>query len=503
MNPALLATVIDRAGDAIAIAAADGVILYVNRAVERMTGFSAAELVGRTAREALGVERTPPEVRHDLARTLAAGRVWRGELAGCGKDGMDLTWQTSVTPVAGEGGGAQTYLAVFQDASARQDLEARLRQSQKMEAVGRLAGGIAHDFNNLLTVIAGYADQLEVMLAGQPAVRQSAEAIKGAVARASGLTRQLLAFSRRQVLAPRPLDVNAVVADMSTLLRRLIGGDVRLVLNLARGSARARADRNQLEQVVMNLAINARDAMPQGGTLTIETAIQALDASFAALHAGFTPGRYVVLSVQDDGCGMTADTMSHLFEPFFTTKEEGKGTGLGLSTTYGIVKQSDGYIYASSEPGKGSRFTVCLPHLERAEEEEEATAAGSRSASLAGGGETLLVVDDEERTREFACRVLRGCGYLVLEATDGAAGLSAAERYGGAIDLVVTDLLMPRMNGRDMAGRIRQIRPATKVLFTSGEGTPLPVPFLAKPFTADQLSRSVRGTLDGKAPASS
>ena len=368
MTPDLLASAVGQSAEAIAMTGVDGAILYANLAFERMTGFSAAELRGRSAREVLDMGRTPHGVRRDLARTLSSRRAWRGELTGARKDGAVFSWQSTVTPVRDAGGAVMAFLAICQDATARQDLEARLRQSQKMEAIGRLAGGIAHDFNNLLTVVTGYSDQLVAELDGQAPLQRAAEAIRAAASRASGLTRQLLAFSRRQMLAPRPLDLNAVVTDMDKLLRRLIGDDIRLVLNLTPGPARVKADPSQLEQVVMNLAINARDAMPGGGTLTIETAVEDLDASFAATHAGLVPGRYVMLSVEDDGCGMDAGTMAHLFEPFFTTKEIGKGTGLGLSTTYGIVKQSDGYIYARSEVGNGARFAVCLPCLEAGED---------------------------------------------------------------------------------------------------------------------------------------
>jgi PAS domain S-box-containing protein len=507
MTPELLTSAIDQSAEAIAITGVDGAILYANPAFERMTGFPADELKGRSAKDVLGMGRTSHGVGRDLARTLASGRVWRGELIGSRKDGAVFNWQNTVTPIRDCGGAVVAFLAICQDGSARQDLEARLRQSQKMEAIGRLAGGIAHDFNNLLTVVTGYSDQLVAELNGQAPLQRAAEAIRAAASRASGLTRQLLAFSRRQMLAPRPLDVNAVVTDMDKLLRRLIGEDIRLVLNLAPGTARVKADPSQIEQVVMNLAINARDAMPGGGTLTIETAVEDLDASFAATHAGLVPGRYVMLSVEDNGCGMDAATMAHLFEPFFTTKEIGKGTGLGLCTTYGIVKQSDGYIYASSEVGKGTQFAVCLPCLEAA---EQAAAAEQALCNPPRGSATLLVVEDEDDVRRLVCETLRTCGYLVIEASSGAAAVRAVERHGGRIDLVVTDVVMPEMNGWDVAANVRRISAGTKVMFMSGHvqhpalDRRLPasaLPLLAKPFTAHQLARAVREALDGHASA--
>ncbi len=504
MTPELLASAVDQSAEGIFVTGVDRTILYANAAFERMTGFTAAELYGRPVEDALGLDRTPVGVRRDLEHTLSSGRAWRGELTGSRKDGAGFSWQNTVTPVRDSGGAVRAFLSICQDAAAREDLEARLRQSQKMEAIGRLAGGIAHDFNNLLTVISGYSDLLVAGLEGQAPLQRAADAIKAAAMRAGGLTRQLLAFSRRQILAPRPLDLNAVVTDMSKLLRRLIGEDVRLVLNLAPGRSCVTADPSQIEQVIMNLAINARDAMPGGGTLTIETAIAEVDAPCAAAHAGLIPGRYVTLSVDDDGCGMDAETMAHLFEPFFTTKEAGKGTGLGLSTTYGIVKQSGGYIHARSEVGKGARFTVSLPCLEGV---EETAAAEQATCDPPPGSGTLLVVEDEDDVRRLVCETLRGCGYLVLEAPSGAAALRALERHAGPIDLLISDVVMPQMNGWDVAASIARVRAGTKVLFMSGHAehpaiersvSASAAPLLAKPFTAQGLARAVREALDGR-----
>jgi PAS domain S-box-containing protein len=500
MTDDLLVCALDGAGEGILVIGASGEIVYANLAFERMTGHQLGRLVGRPAEVALGLDLTPAGVRRDLEATLAKGRVWRGELTGRAKDGSGLSCETSVSRVqAGDGSGCG-WVAICRDASAIHDLEARLRQSQKMEAVGRLAGGIAHDFNNLLQVITGYSDELAVGLSSQPALRRTAEAVKAAAGRASALTRQLLAFSRRQVLAPTVLDVNAVVADMTAMLTRLLGGDIRLVVKLSREAARAKVDRNQLEQVVMNLAINARDAMPCGGTVTIATRIEDIGASGASRYAGLEPGRYVGLTVEDTGYGMDGHTIAHLFEPFFTTKGEGQGTGLGLSTSYGIVKQSDGYIYADSTPGKGSVFTVWLPYLEA----HVATAGVEPEVQEPPrGNETILVVEDEAEVRGLTCQALRSLGYLVLEAPSGGEGLAAIERRAGRIDLVLTDMMMPGMTGAEMVDRIRRSRPGVRVLIVSGHADAIAraktcagLRLLAKPFTPAKLAVAVREALD-------
>ncbi|HYR39444.1 MAG TPA: PAS domain S-box protein [Methylomirabilota bacterium] len=383
--------------------------------------------------------------------------------------------------------------------------EAQLRQSQKMEAVGRLAGGIAHDFNNLLTVINGRSDLLLQRLNPRDPVHSSIEQIRKTAERATELTQQLLAFSRKQVLQPRVLDLTAVVRELAPLLRRLIGEDINLVvIPTARG--RVKADRAGLEQVITNLVINSRDAMPAGGRLTIETADADLDAAFVGLHPGTQPGSYVALVVRDEGTGMSAEVQAQAFEPFFTTKEVGKGTGLGLSTVYGIVKQHSGHISVESVVGSGSTLSIYLPRVEAVSEAPSLPRPSLRSLR---GTERVLLVEDEEDVRAVARESLARYGYTVLEARDGEEALRIAGAERGRIDLMVTDVVMPGMNGRRLAERLLAIRPGTRVLYVSGYTDDAlsqhgildqELAFLAKPFSPETLARSVRQVLDGTPP---
>ncbi len=378
----------------------------------------------------------------------------------------------------------------------------QLRQAQKMEAVGRLAGGVAHDFNNLLTAIMGYSDLLMSGLAEGDPRRGDLEQIKHAADRAASLTRQLLAFSRRQVLQPRVLDLNAVVGSIEKMLQRLIGEDIDLVTVLDPALGRVKADPGQLEQILMNLAVNARDAMPQGGKLTIETTNVELDGAYAGQHVAVRPGSYVMMAVSDTGCGMDAETRSHLFEPFFTTKEVGKGTGLGLATVYGIVKQSGGSIWAYSEPGRGATFKIYLPRFEESAGAQVVVAPPAKSV---GGSETILLVEDDEAVRSLAGDVLQRHGYTVLEARHGAEALVISERHAGPIALMLTDVVMPGKRGHEVAGQLAAGRPDMKVLYMSGytdngivhQGVlDAGMAFLAKPFTPSALARKVREVLD-------
>ncbi len=388
----------------------------------------------------------------------------------------------------------------IQDVTEFKDLEAQLRQSQKMEAVGRLAGGVAHDFNNMLTVITGYSEFLLKRLSESDPIRSEISAIRQAGERAAGLTRQLLAFSRRQVLAPQVLNLNKVVSEMEKMLGRLIGEDVEISMVLGQGLSNVKADPGQIEQVVMNLAVNARDAMPEGGKLTIATADADLSEAYASEHVGVVPGLHVKLSVSDTGVGMDDETRAHIFEPFFTTKEVGKGTGLGLATVYGIVRQSGGYVAVESSPGKGTTFAIYFP---RAEEEATPGKEGVPSEELRGT-ETVLLVEDEEGVREFAGRVLRENGYTVFDAENGLAALDVLARHDGTVDLLLTDVVMPGMGGFELARRASALRPGSDVLYMSGyteemvgEGGFLKsdVPFLPKPFAPDALLRKVREVL--------
>ena len=377
----------------------------------------------------------------------------------------------------------------------------QLRQSQKLESIGRLAGGIAHDFNNLLTAINGYSDLMLRRLGEGDPLRRNAEEIRKAGERAASLTRQLLAFSRKQVLQPLVLDLNGVVADMDKLLRRLIGEDIDLVTSLEPKLGRVKADPGQIEQVVMNLAVNARDAMPRGGHLTIETRNVYLDKAYAHTHVSVQPGRYVMIAVSDTGVGMDAKIREHIFEPFFTTKEAGKGTGLGLSMIYGIVKQSGGNIWVYSEPGHGTTFKIYLPQVK----EEASTESSVAASDVLRGTETILIVEDEDRLRELIREILEMEGYTVFAASNGHEALSICEQQEGTIDLLITDVVMPEMSGRELAESLEHKRSEVKVLFMSGYTDDAVVRhgvlkassfFLQKPFTPDALARKVREMLN-------
>jgi two-component system cell cycle sensor histidine kinase/response regulator CckA len=385
------------------------------------------------------------------------------------------------------------------DITARRQLEDQLRQVQKMEAVGRLAGGVAHDFNNILGVIMGHSQILLSGMAANDPRRARVEQIISASHRAAGLTRQLLAFSRRQVFETRVLDINQTIDVVIKMLGRLIGEDVTLTFRPGESLGHVRADPTQIEQVLMNLAVNGRDAMPDGGRLAIETSGVTMDDDYVRVHAGAAPGRYVCIAVSDTGHGMTKDVQAHIFEPFFTTKEPGKGTGLGLATVYGIVKQSEGSIYVYSEPGHGTTFKVYLPVVD-ADVENPAEAPPVRP-----GSETVLLVEDEEGLRELIGELLEENGYRVLVAETPTKALEAAESHPGVIHLLLTDVVMPQMNGRDLARLVKQRRPDIRVLYMSGYtedaianrgGFEAGSSLISKPFTQEALTRKLRELLD-------
>ena len=409
-----------------------------------------------------------------------------------------------VEPLRTAEGELQGAICMALDITDRRQLEEQLRQAQKMEAVGRLAGGIAHDFNNLLMVIQGYADLMTERLAEGDPLRRNAEQIQTASQRATSLTRQLLAFSRKQMLAPKVLSIQSVVTEMEKILRRLIGEDVQLETSSVADLGLVKADRSQIEQVILNLAVNARDAMPEGGRLTIETANVDLDESFSHSSVMLSPGPYVMLAVTDNGCGMDVETQAHIFEPFFTTKEKGKGTGLGLATVYGIVKQSGGYVWVYSEPGRGTSFKVYLPRVW-----DEPTMPGRdrriEGQRLPQGTETVLLVEDEKGVRELAREYLEMTGYTVIEAENGHTALELAALHSGPIHLLMTDVVMPGISGRELSERVKAIRPEIRVLFMSGYTDQAVVHhgiletdavLLQKPFTVAALAAKLRDILN-------
>ena len=479
---------------------AAGQLLDVNPALLAILGYSSAEeLVGKH----LGELYADTHLWFELADHLHSAAPFNGLIADWKrKDGINTALRVSGRAVC-DGDKKTAFELFIEDVTERRALEQQLRQSQKMEAVGRLAGGIAHDFNNLLMVISGYSEFLLDRLGPDPALRGPAQEIAGASQRASSLTRQLLAFSRKQMLAPKILDLNGVVTENLKMLTRVIGEDIDLVMVPASSLGAVRADAGQIDQVIMNLAVNARDAMPSGGKLTIETSNVSLDEDYARFHAPLRAGEYVMLSISDTGLGMDSETQSHIFEPFFTTKGT-KGTGLGLSTVYGIVKQSGGYIWVYSEPGKGSTFKIYLPRVaERVEPAQ--VVVPEEPAFTEPGTETILLAEDEANLRYLARQFLEKQGYRVIEAADGAVAMQIAVAHEGVIHLLLTDVIMPGMNGRELAQRISEIRPNTKVLYMSGytenvighNGTlDADVRLLQKPFTLRDLKNTVREVLD-------
>ncbi len=475
-------------------------IAECNDAMARMYGFKEArDLVGTRLAELHNVN--DPTNREQIRSFIRAGyRVSNSETREHDRDGRPRVFLNNVVGFIEDGHLVRVW-GTQRDVTDQRHLEEQFRQSQKMEAVGQLAGGIAHDFNNLLTAILGNTQLLLRELPPGDSKRGDVEEIRKASERAASLTRQLLAYSRRQMLQPVVLDLNVVVAEMDKLLRRLIGEHIALVTVLAPDLGRVKADPNQLEQVIVNLAVNARDAMPEGGKLTIETANVDLDEGFAQAHLGSVPGAYAMLAVTDTGSGMDATVRAHLFEPFFTTKEVGKGTGLGLATVYGIVKQSDGYISVYSEPGHGSSFKIYLPRIAT----PARAAAGPQKGGPARGTETVLVVEDEPAVLSLSRRALEAQGYVVLAASDAAAALRVVERHGGMIHLLLTDVVMPGLSGRELADQLAGQRPGIRVLYMSGypgdavvqHGTlPTGSAFLQKPFSPDGLARKVRDVLD-------
>jgi two-component system cell cycle sensor histidine kinase/response regulator CckA len=470
-----------------------------------MLGYRPEEMIGRSMFDFMDADARRAAEEQVERRRQGIAEAHEIELQR--RDGTKVMTVISASPIVDESGEYAGALGMVTDMTEHRRLETQVRQRQKMEAVGQLAGGVAHDFNNLLTVIKGFSAFLIEDLAEGDPHRDDVREIDNAAGRAAALTRQLLAFSRQQVLEPRVLDLNELVTQLEKMLRRLIPADVAITTTFSPDLGLVEADPGQIEQVVMNLAVNARDAMPDGGTLTIETENAELDRTFDPGHtsAAIVPGPYVVLVVRDTGCGMDKGTQARIFDPFFTTKEKGKGTGLGLSTVYGIVKQSGGYVWVDSEIGKGTTFRVYLP---RVTVESEDTGRATTAGPARRGAETILLVEDDEAVRAMARRILGRGGYRVLEATTGAEALKMCAEGDEPIDLILSDLVMPEMGGRELATQVRALRPRARVLLMSGYTEEAAMKrsvldpseaFLSKPFTPDALTRKVREVLDGPA----
>jgi PAS domain S-box-containing protein len=494
-----LAAAVDQATEAILTTDLAGHVTYVNPAFTRMTGYPASEIVGRDS--TLLRELADAEPMGEMTAALVRGESWGGRLLLKRPDGASVEIDMAVSPLRDSAGAISGSLAVARDISHERALEAQLAQAQRMEAIGRLAGGIAHDFNNILTAISGFAELAADELPDDHPVGADIAQILRASDRAAALTKALLAFSRRQVMQAKLINLNDVLDGLTPMLGRLIGEDVQLVAHLDPHLGLTMADRAQLEQVVLNLTVNARDAMPSGGTLTIATANVDLDAAAARSHVGASEGPYVALTVADTGIGMTKDVLEHAFEPFFTTKERGKGTGLGLSTAIGIIAQSGGFLDVESEPNLGSSFTVHLPRREGATLPDEEAGSEDRPA---GGIETILVAEDEDAVREFARRVLTKAGYRVMTAQTGAEALATAAALP-RLDLLLTDVVMPGMSGVALAAALTATRPGLPVLYASGYAEEAilraalddeHVPYLPKPFTSQALLARVREVLD-------
>jgi PAS domain S-box-containing protein len=496
-----LMTAIEQVPESVVITDTHGRIFYVNPAFERASGYSHAEVVGKTP-AILKSNKQDSAFYQELWTKINAGQVWQGRFVNRKKDGNLYTEDAVIAPVRDARGVTINFIAVKRDITRELEAEEQFRQAQKIDSIGRLAGGIAHDFNNILSVIIGHTGLALMELAPDAPVRAHIESIQDSADRAANLTRQMLAFARRQMIEPRVLDINELITNLNRMLRRLIGEDIQLVTDLAPAVSSIKADPGQLEQVLLNLVVNARDAMPEGGTLTLRTENVSLDAAYTSRHLNLVPGDYVKVSVRDTGTGIPDDAREHIFEPFFTTKEQGKGTGMGLATCFGIVKQSNGHICFESKPDQGTTFEVYLPQTPG-----DLTPSGDQPAApnLPRGSETILIVEDELSLRGLITRALRAHGYTVLEAANGQEALPLAEAHRSNIQLLVTDVVMPGMSGQTLAERVIKICPGVKIIFISGYiSNPMVRDairrigshFLQKPFSLSELGRAVREALD-------
>ena len=500
---ARLRQAVENTGEAIFLTDREGTITLVNPEFCRLYGHTAEEVVGRVTPRILKSGTASIEEVQAFWGALLAGKIIKRQLINKTKDGRLVTIEATASPIIDENGQITGFLAIQRNITERIRLEEEFQHAQKMEAIGRLAGGVAHDFNNVLMPILTYGQLLLQILPPDERLQRYAEQVVRNAERAASLPRQLLAFSRKQVIQPTVVDLNAVISDLQKMLRRLIGEDIHLEVSLAPALGRLKADRGQVEQVVMNLVVNARDAMPTGGTLALETADVVVAADDARHHLHAQPGPHVLLTVTDMGCGMDHETQSRIFEPFFTTKEQGKGTGLGLSTVFGIVTGGGGHIRVQSQPGKGTTFQVFLPRVDDAQPDE---GTSPDRQSPAGGTESVLLVEDDRTVRDSVREVLASKGYRVLEASDGNEALARCTTHDGPIDLLLTDLVMPAMGGRELAQRVLALRPQVRVLYISGytEDTLIQhggvldpnIDLLQKPFAPNDLAAKVREVLD-------
>jgi PAS domain S-box-containing protein len=495
-----LMTAIEQTPESVVITDTKGRILYVNPVFERVTGYSRTEIIGQNPR-LLKSNRQDSAFYRELWAKISAGDVWRGRFINQKKDGALFTEDAVIAPVRDEKGAVTNYIAIKRDISHELELEVQYRQTQKIDSIGRLAGGVAHDFNNILAVICGHTDLALAQLSPDAPLRSNLECIQESAERAANLTRQLLAFARRQVIEPRRINLNELIVNLNKMLHRLIGEDIKLVTQTAPDLGQIKADPGQIEQVLLNLVVNARDAMPEGGTLTIHTDNVTLDEDYARRHL-ITPGDYVMVSVSDTGVGMTDEVKQHVFEPFFTTKEQGKGTGLGLATCFGIIQQSNGHIYSDSQVDKGTQFKIYLPRVRGV---EDSISSREAPVSLPQGTETILLAEDEPSLRQLMARVLRTQGYTVLEAADGHEALALAQANGVKIQLLLTDVIMPGLSGKTLAEWLGQVNPAIRVLFISGyinnnavrDAMSRPGTFfLQKPFNPLALTEKVREAIE-------
>ena len=502
-----LSRAVEQSADMVMVTDLRGIIEYVNPAFEVLTGYSRDEACGKTPRILKSGEQGP-EVYQEMWKTILAGNVFRGILVNRKKNGELYYVEETICPVRDPAGNVTHFISNGRDLTERLRLEGQLMQSQKMDAIGNLAGGVAHDFNNLLTIITSYAElALDAVPPSSP-LEAKLQEILLAARRAAELTRQLLAFSRKQPRALRVADLNQVIARIAHTLPRLIGEDIEFTFMPGEGLGRVRVDPLQVEQILMNLAANARDAMPQGGSLRIESSDVRLERDYIHCHqATIPPGRYALFTVSDDGNGIPPEHMPHIFEPFYTTKPAGKGTGLGLATVYGIVKQNKGFIWAYSEPKMGTVFKIYLPCV--GGRDHAAAIEDVKAEPVSRGSETVLLVEDEQAVRRATAEFLTLQGYTVLEAKDGVDALAVAKNHASNIDLLVTDVVMPNMSGGQLAKELGQVRPDTKLLFVSGYAGKtvvdhkvfdLETNFLQKPYTLKQFSLKIRAALGQKNP---